>query len=426
MPLNTAKLVYDCVHGYIELTEQELKIIDTLVFQRLHNIRQLGTGFLVYPGATHSRFAHSLGTLCVMGKLAKRLEEIGIIEDEEGIAKLRLAALLHDIGHYPFSHVLEIPTKKLNTNGDGDHEQLSAHLIHNSCLKDSLDTFTPDDISSIITKKVVDKPFYSLIISSDLDVDRIDYLMRDAHATGVSYGSIDVERLVRTITSDEDENHIAVEEKGRQALENFLMARYHMYQTVYYHKTVVCFDLILQRIYEELIRSGKAYSYEVICKLSDDEFYNFNDSYVWNLLQENQEERTLLGELISRFRKRQRLKMIKEIHGIAVSGRQEPEYSTLSLIQKPNTLEWLSKQSSVPKDWILYSLPKPLEILSNVDEEGAVHVLNENGTSIPIAKDPHSIVSMLYNSCSLSARVYTKDEYETPLLQGIQECFNLD
>ena len=424
MPSNTAKLVYDCVHGYIELTAQEVKIIDTVVFQRLHNIRQLGTGFLVYPGATHTRFAHSLGTLHVMGKLAQRLNELGIIEDDEGIAKLRLAALLHDVGHYPFSHVLEIPTKKLNPNGEGDHENLSAHLIHNSCLKDSLDTFTPDDISSIITKKVVGKPFYSLIISSDLDVDRIDYLMRDAHATGVSYGLIDLQRLMRTITFDDD-GHLAVEAKGRQALEHFLMARYHMYQTVYYHKTVVGFDLILQRIYEELIRRGKAYSYEEICKLSDEEFFNFNDSYVWNLLQENQEP-PLLGELISRFRKRQRLKMIKEIHGIAISGRQEPNYSTLSLIQKPNNLEWLSEQSSVPKEWIFYSLPEPLEILSNAYEERAVHVLDENGTSIPIAKDPHSVVSMLYNSCSLSARVYTKDEYEAPLLKGIQECFNLD
>lgn len=423
MPSDSAKLVYDCVHGNIELTSQEVKIINTAIFQRLHNIRQLGTGFLVYPGATHTRFAHSLGTLHVMGKLAQRLKKLKIIEDDEGVAKLRLAALLHDVGHYPFSHVLELPTKKLNPTGEGDHENLSAHLIHNSCLKDSLDTFTPDDISSIITKKVVDKPFYSLIISSDLDVDRIDYLMRDAHATGVSYGSIDVDRLIRTINSDKDENHIAVEEKGRQALENFLMARYHMYQTVYYHKTVVCFDLILQRIYEELIRLGKAYCYQDICNLSDEEFFNFNDSYVWHLLQENQKETPFLEELISRFRKRKRLKMIKEIKGMAVSGRQEPEYSRLSLIEKSNNLKFLSNKSSVPKEWIFYSLPKPLEILSNADEEGAVHVLDQNGTSVPIAKDSHSVVSMLYNSYPLSARVYTKDEYETQLLKGIQDCF---
>lgn len=425
MPMNTTKLIYDCVHGYIELSEQELKIIDTIVFQRLHNIRQLGTTFLVYPGATHSRFAHSLGTLCVMGKFARRLKELEIIEDEDGVEKLRLAALLHDVGHYPFSHILETPTKKLNAKGNGEHEQLSAHLIHNSCLKDSLDTFTPDDISSIITKKVVDQPFYSLLISSDLDVDRIDYLLRDAHGTGVSYGFIDVDRLIRTVTTD-DEGHLAVEAKGRQALENFLMARYHMYQTVYYHKTVVCFDLILQRIYENLIRNGKAYSYEDICKLSDEEFYNFNDSYIWNLIQENQGEPRPLGEFISRFQKRKRLKMIKEVHGISVSGRQESAYSKLSLIQNPILLVELSKKSSVPIDWIFYSLPKPLEILSNVDEEGAVHVLNEDGSSIPISKDPHSIISMLYDSCALSARVYTKDEYVSPLLKGIQEIFSLN
>ena len=157
------------MHGYIELTSQELNIINTIVFQRLHNIKQLGTGFLVYPGATHTRFAHSLGTLCIMGKLAQSLKKSGII-DGDAVEKLRLAALLHDVGHYPFSHVLEIPTKNLNANGDGDHEQLSVHLMQNSCLKDSFETFTPDEISSIITKKVVEKPFYSLLISSDLDV----------------------------------------------------------------------------------------------------------------------------------------------------------------------------------------------------------------------------------------------------------------
>lgn len=416
-------MVYDCVHGYIELTDQERKIIDTPVFQRLHNIKQLGTGYLVYPGATHTRFAHSLGTLATMEKLATRLEKIEIIDDE-AVEKLRLAALLHDVGHYPFSHVLELPTKKLSSNGDGDHEQLSAYLIENSCLKDQLETYKPDEISSIITKKVVDKPFYSLLISSDLDVDRIDYLMRDAHSTGVSYGLIDLQRLIQTITFNE--GHLAVEAKGRQALENFLMARYHMYQTIYYHKTVVCFDLMLQRIYEELIRNESAYDYDAICKLSEQDFYHFNDCYVWNLLQKNQNNSNLHGELISRILKRKPLKMIKQVRGLSFSGPPGSKYSRLSLIQTPVQLEMLSKQSEVPKEWIFYSLPNPLRILSNAEEEGAVHVLNKDKTSTPIAKDETSIISMLYNSCSLSARIYTKDEYKVPLLTGLQECFNLD
>lgn len=417
--LKFEKLVYDSVHGYIGLTEQELKIVDTIIFQRLHNVRQLGTAFFVYPGATHSRFAHSLGTMFVMSRIAQRLAELNIIEDVDEIKKLRLAALLHDIGQFPFSHVLEVPIKRYSEHGT--HEHLSAHLIKNSCLKELFDTYTPDEISSIITKKYVEHPIYSLLISSDLDVDRIDYLMRDAHETGVSYGFIDTDRLTRTIIIDED--HLAVEDKGRQALENFLMARYHMYQTVYYHKTVVGFELLLQRIYEELMNQGKAYNYEQICALSDEEFYHYNDNYVWRLLQENQGEPEPLGDLISRFKKRQRLKMIKEIQGISVSGREKPEYSRLSLIEIPYQLEGLSKKSGIPKDWIFYSKPKPLEILSKAEDETAIRIVNEDGTSIPIAQDQDSIISMLYNSCFLSSRVYTKDEFELALLDGLRDCF---
>jgi HD superfamily phosphohydrolase len=414
-PIKFEKLVYDPVHGYIGLTEQELKFVNTIIFQRLHNIRQLGTAFFVYPGATHSRFAHSLGAMCVMNKIAQRLAELEIIKDVDDVKKLRLAALLHDVGHFPFSHTLERPMRRR-------HEQISTYLIKNSCLKDCFDTYTPDEISSIITKEYVEKPVYSLLVSSDLDVDRTDYLMRDAHETGVSYGFIDVERLIRTITIDKDQ-HLAVEDKGRQALENFLMARYHMYQTVYYHKTVVCFELMLQRIYGKLMENKKAYSYEQICKLSDEEFYDFNDNYIWRLLRENQKDPEALGDLISRFRKRQRLKKIKEIQGISVSGKEKPEYSKLSLIEVPYQLEGLSKQSGVPEDWIFYSKPKPLEILSKADDETAIRVVNEDGTSIPIAQDPTSIISVFYDRCFLSSRIYTKDEFEKDLLKGIKKCF---
>jgi len=352
-----------------------------------------------------------------MSKIAQRLAQLEIIEDVDDIKKLRLAALLHDVGHLPFSHVLEHPMKT-------SHEQLSTHLLKNSCIKDCFDTFTPDEISSIITKEYVEKPVYSLLVSSDLDVDRIDYLMRDAHETGVSYGSIDVERLIRTVVLDKDE-HLAVEHKGRHALENFLLARYHMYQTVYYHKTVVCFELMLQRIYGKLMENKEAYNYEQICKLSDEEFYDFNDSYIQWLLRKNQKDPDALGSLISRFRRRKRLKKIREVQGISVSGREKPEYSKLSLIEVPYQLKGLSENSGVPEDWIFYSKPRPLAILSKADDETAIRIINEDGTSIPIAKDPTSIISVFYDMCFLSSRIYTKDEFEKDLLEGIKKCFDV-
>ena len=247
--------------------------------------------------------------------------------------------------------------------------------------------------------------------------------MRDAHETGVSYGLIDIERLIHTLTIDKN-NYLAVEDGGRQALENFLMARYHMYQAVYYHKTVVSFELMLQRIYEKLIEKG-AYNYEQICKLSEEDFYDFNDGYVWNLLRENRKSPEHIGELITRFRKRMRLKKIIQIQGISVSGREKSEYSKLSLIENPYQMKNLSGLSGVPEDWIFYSAPKPLAILSKAEDETAIHVIKEDGESIPIAKDQDSIIYNFYDSCFLSSRVYTKDEFEPSLLKGIKDCFDV-
>lgn len=415
--------MYDPIYGYIGLTAQEVKIVDTMAFQRLHNIKQLGAAFFVYPGATHSRFSHSLGTMFLMDRVAQKLRELGIINDIDEIRRLRLAALLHDVGHFPFSHCLELPIKEHSNKKEGGHEKLSVQIIHKTSIKDELDTYTPNDISSIITKEYVKRPIYSLLISSDMDVDRMDYLMRDAHETGVSYGFIDVDRLIRTLIVTE--GHLAIEDKGRQALENFLLARYHMYQVIYYHKTVVGFELMLQRIYEKLMEKNVAYDFDQICKLKEEELYDFNDSYVWHMLKEHKKDRKPLRELISRFRKRQRLKKVKEIQGISISGTQKPSYSKMSMVEVPLQLKGLSTESKVPIDWIFYKTPKPLLILSKADDETAIWIVKEDGTSMPIAQDTDSIISNLYNSCFLSARVYTKEEYEDQLVKGIRVCFEI-
>ncbi len=386
----------------------------------MHHIKQLGAAFLVYPGATHTRFSHSLGTMYIMDKLAERLYTIGLVSGIDEIQKLRLAALLHDVGHYPFSHCLELPIQKKSEKGEGSHEQLSVHFINNTSIKDQFDTFNPREISSIISKEYIN-PIYSSLLSSDLDVDRMDYLQRDSYGTGVSYGYIDVDRLIQTIIIDNE--HLAIEDGGRQALENFLLARYHMYQVIYYHKTVVGFELMLQRIYEGLIDKKIAYSFSGILKLSEEELFDFSDNYVWKLLNDNKNETGLLGELISRFRRRKRLKKIKEVQGISISGNQKPSYAQFSMLAAPKQLAMLSEASKVPEEWIFYKAPKPLLVLSKADEETAIRIVKENGKAIPIAEDTDSIISNLYNSSFLSSRVYSKDEYELQLLKGIRECY---
>jgi HD superfamily phosphohydrolase len=359
----------------------------------------------------------------LMDRVTQKLYELGIIKEFDEIRRLRLAALLHDVGHFPFSHCLERPIKNHSNKKEGSHEKLSEHIINKTSIRDMLDTYKPNDISSIISRKYVKEPIYSLLISSDLDVDRMDYLMRDAHETGVSYGFIDVDRLIRTLVVEKD--HLAIEDKGRQALENFLLARYHMYQVIYYHKTVVGFELMLERIYQKLMERNMVYDFDQICKFTEEELFDFNDSYVWSLLKEHKKDRKPLGELITRFRKRKRLTRVKDIQGISMSGNEKPNYSKLSMIENPHQLRGLMRESRIPPDWIFYTTPRPLSILSNADDETAVWIVKEDKSSIPIAQDTESVISNLYDSCFLSARVYTKEEYEEQLLKGIKVCFDV-
>jgi len=249
-PINVVKRIYDEVHGYIELTDVERRIVDTPTFQRLRFIRQLASAWYVYPGATHTRFSHSLGTLYIMGKLAAKLYSMGYIYHEDDVQLLRLVALLHDVGHTPFSHAIEpFFREKLGLG----HEDITRLVIMVSPdISETLQSygFDPKEIVAVLEGKHRDSLFNQLI-SSELDVDRMDYLLRDSLHTGVAYGSIDIHRLLATMVVD-GEGNLAVLEKGLGALENFYVARMHMYRNVYYHKTIVGFELILRKIYEKL------------------------------------------------------------------------------------------------------------------------------------------------------------------------------
>lgn len=212
--------IRDSIHGDLHLTDYELKIVDTVEMQRLRRIKQLGFTNLVYPGANHTRFEHSIGTLSLANKLGTRL---GL--DEEVIELLRVCGLLHDIGHSPFSHVSERALKH-------KHETITKEIIKDSSITDLIEE--KFDIS-LITSIIDGKTKYGKIISGDLDVDRMDYLARDSYYTGVAYGVIDTERLIYSLTFNED--NLVLTEKGVQAAESTLLARYFMYPTVYQHHT---------------------------------------------------------------------------------------------------------------------------------------------------------------------------------------------
>lgn len=214
-----------------------MRLVDTPAVQRLRYIRQLGHAFLVYPGATHSRFEHALGayhlTKLALQALAER-GELTQVREEDQVA-VRLAALLHDIGHYPFSHALE-------EAGFLHHETLGVRYLAEGELALSLREFGIADLTARIGDLIRGKSRSPLagLISGSLDLDKIEYLSRDARMCGVPYGTVDVDRLMSSLTllPTGDRLEIGVHEKGVSALESLLFAKYQMYRNVYWHHAV--------------------------------------------------------------------------------------------------------------------------------------------------------------------------------------------
>lgn len=244
------KIVNDPVYGFIRLPEQELlSLIDHKWFQRLRYIKQMGPAHLVYPGAEHTRFHHSLGAVHLMGKALDELRAKGIdITNEESLAA-RIAIMLHDIGHGPFSHALEHALVEGIT-----HEHISA-MIMNELNKEYCGLL--DNAISIFNQSYK-KPYLTQLVSSQLDVDRMDYLNRDSFYTGVYEGVIGYDRILQMLTVQN--NQLMVEEKGVHSVEKFLIARRLMYWQVYLHKTVLGAEILLIKILErakELVRQGK-------------------------------------------------------------------------------------------------------------------------------------------------------------------------
>lgn len=229
------KKVNDPIYGFITIKSELLfSIFNHSYFQRLRRIRQLGLSELVYPGATHTRFHHALGATHLMGLALDHLKEKGININELEYESAQIAILLHDIGHGPFSHALEYSLIKGIT-----HENISLQFmkILNKEFSGQLDT------AIAMFKNTYKRKFFHQLISSQLDVDRLDYLNRDSFYTGVSEGNISVDRIISHLNVIDDE--IVVEEKAIYSIENFLNARRLMYWQVYLHKTALSAERML-------------------------------------------------------------------------------------------------------------------------------------------------------------------------------------
>ena len=278
------KFIRDSVYGDINLNEFEVKVMDMPQFQRIRRIKQLGLINLIYPGANHSRFEHCVGTMNLASKLATKLN---LSKDE--IELVRISGLLHDIGHGPFSHVsegvLSFP-----------HEELTKYVIEKTSMHDLLDEkFDTKEIGDIIQGKGE----LGSIISGELDVDRMDYLLRDSHYTGVAYGVIDYERIISNLKL---EDGLVLDIKGVQAAEGALVSRYFMYPSVYQHHTTRIVNTMFRRALKREINSGK---------INENDMYIYDDSDIISLFRQSDDE--IVRDMINRLDNRIIPKRVKTI-----------------------------------------------------------------------------------------------------------------
>ncbi len=250
------EILRDPVWNNIRVDDLTLELVDTEVFQRLRYVRQLGWTYLVYPGATHSRFEHALGTHHLsrrtLALLCEAENSTSISEIDQAV--VRSAALLHDVGHYPFSHALE-------EIGALHHEDVARPLITDGSvamlLSSRLGSDAPLKVFDLIRGRS-DSPLQGLI-SGSLDLDKIEYLKRDAFMCGVPYGEIDVDRLTNSLVlvddPETDRRSLGVQEKALSALESLLFAKYQMYRNVYWHHAVRSATAMYKRLVEDAVRA---------------------------------------------------------------------------------------------------------------------------------------------------------------------------
>jgi len=268
-PRAVTVIIRDPLWNNIRVDGLAQRLVDTRVFQRLRYVRQLGWAYLVYPGATHARFEHALGTYHLAGITLRLLGERGVlaqVDPQEG-AIVRAAALLHDVGHYPFSHALE-------EIGAPHHEEVARPLITEGEVADALRELAPDAPERVLAliRGTSQSPLQGLV-SGSLDLDKIEYLRRDTLMCGVPYGAIDADRLINALTVVRDPQsgtqRIGVAEKGLSALESLLFAKYQMYRNVYWHHAVRSATAMYKRLVDDAL-AANALSVRELARFTDE------------------------------------------------------------------------------------------------------------------------------------------------------------
>ena len=282
--------IKDPVHGYVYVTEAEKEIIDSYPVQRLHRLRQLAGAEFVYPGANHTRFEHSIGVMHLAGLLSENPNLSQHLSEDE-IQTIRIAALLHDVGHGPFSHIFEhLLTKFLKKT----HEDMTTWVIQKSELGDIIKGlgYDPDVIGKLAVGSLhkPGKAFIDQIIRSAVDVDKLDFVVRDTYHTGAEYGYVDIFRLIHML--DILDENLAVDLGALSALESFMLARIESFKSIYFHRVGRAAQIMIAMAMEEAKDELGLVDFK-----SPEEYLVFNDYTVWTMLKKCERSREIMENL---------------------------------------------------------------------------------------------------------------------------------
>lgn len=322
----TSREVRDPIHGFIKITGTECDIVDSAVFQRLRKVRQLAMAYLVYPGAVHSRFEHTLGVRHIAGQMCARLKV-----DEEHTDTIQKAALLHDIGHGPFSHVSELVLEELafdkasTETGERDkiHELVTRTVIRTDTeLGHLISGKQREQIISLLDDGL-DQPLYKGIISGPIDADKQDYLLRDSYYCGVQYGHYDIARLHTVLGrhTDSTGDIICIQQDGLNTIEQFVLARYFETTQIIQHRIRQITDAMLLRGLSLGVKTDGLDFLRELYTFEDSEgfarnYLKWNDERLVSRLLEPEHEKTRAGDMFRRLANR---RLFKEIVRVRLS-----------------------------------------------------------------------------------------------------------
>jgi uncharacterized protein len=283
--------IKDPIHGYIRLSQTERSVVDTRAVQRLRRLRQLAGSEFVYPAANHTRFEHVLGAMHLAGALSEVLPTRLDAYDQE---QMRLAGLLHDIGHGPFSHVFEpLVVRHLKKT----HEDFVPWLVEKTEVADKLDKagFNPHRIGLLAVGRLRDKkrPYLDQIISSSVDVDKMDFVVRDSFHTGAGYGSVDVHRLLNTM--DVINGNLAIDGRAVATLESLLLARLESFRTIYFHRASRAVQIMIVQALEAAKDELDLLSFD-----KPEDYLRLDDYKVWTDLRECKKSERIMQDLEAR------------------------------------------------------------------------------------------------------------------------------